>query len=584
MTLFGLCGGLASRTPTRTVVVGLVAALTVAAAAAAARVSTAQRPTAKPDVESGKRIYREGILPSGEPVRAVLQGDVAVEGKQFSCAACHRRSGLGSSEGSVLVPPLTEASLYREKDWRRADLFRKLYQEVQTKPFVARVHDPRPRPAYTDETLAVALREGRDPSGRAFGPLMPRYLLSDEDAGHVAAYLKSLSHAPAPGVSESTIHFATVVTEGADAGKRKAMLDVMGAYFRWKNADTRGQLQRPGHSPWHADDFYNAYREWELHVWELKGAPETWPAQLQSFYRERPVFALVGGVGAGTWQPVHDFCERAEVPCLFPNTDLPAVSADGAYAIYFSKGLTVEAEALAQHLRDAFASDGAARVVQVYREGEESGAVPARALRRALHAHGFTRLSDRVIPGGRRPTSAFLKSLLEDEKPSALVLWLGGADFDALRLSEEVGGAPPQVYLSHSLLADAPPTLAESLRGKVRLTYPFALPLHEPPQARRVRAWLRSRGVEKGHERIQFKTHFALSVVDHSLAALVENFSRDYFVELVEQETESTPNPGIFPQMSLGPGQRFASKGSYIVRPSATAAGGVEAVSEWIRP
>jgi hypothetical protein len=49
---------------------------------------------------------------------------------------------------------------------------------------------------------------------------------------------------------------------------------------------------------------------------------------------------------------VHDFCERIEVPCLFPHTDLPVVSPSGAYALYFSQGLTAEAEALARYLHE----------------------------------------------------------------------------------------------------------------------------------------------------------------------------------------------------------------------------------------
>ena len=52
----------------------------------------------------------------------------------------------------------------------------------------------------------------------------------------------------------------------------------------------------------------------------------------------------------------------------------------------------------------------------------------------------------------------------------------------------------------------------------------------------------------------------------------------------VEQETESTANPGVFPHMSLGPGQRFASKGCYIVRPSCDVQGEFEAASEWLVP
>jgi hypothetical protein len=61
-------------------------------------------------------------------------------------------------------------------------------------------------------------------------------------------------------------------------------------------------------------------------------------------------------------------------------------------------------------------------------------------------------------------------------------------------------------------------------------------------------------------------------------------FIAGFFVESVEEETENALNPGLFPSLSLGPGQRFASKGCYVVRFADGAPGGVEAASGWIVP
>jgi cytochrome c553 len=546
-------------------------ALTLLAHAAAAQT---------PDARLGERIYREGVLPSGEPVRASAQGDLAVEGAQLTCAGCHRRSGFGSSEGAAYVPPVTGAALYREKLPQGADLFRRLFQEVQPVRLRARLRDPRPRPAYTDESLGAALREGRDPAGREFDPLMPRYSLSDEDAGHLAAYLKSLSAAPAPGVGASAIHFATVVTEGVGTEKRRALLDVMRAYFLWKNADTAGMLRRSGSTVWYQEEVPATYREWVLHVWELKGAPETWPAQLEAYYAGQPVFAVLGGVGRGSWRPVHDFCEREEVPCLFPDTGLPADG--GAYTLYLSGGLSAEAGALARHLRERARPAGAGRVVQVYRD-EGGGALLARALARGLRGRAAPELRERVIPGARKLTHAFWEEVLEGERPTTLVLWLEESDLATLDSARTSADALGEVYVSYGLL-QATPAL-KSFRGRLYLTYPYALPARETPHAYRARAWLRARGVASAsEERLQLNAYFALSVADHSLMRLAGNFSRDYFVEAVEQETETALNPGVYPRLSLGPGQRFASKGSYIVKPSGGAPGGLEPASGWIIP
>jgi mono/diheme cytochrome c family protein len=494
-----------------------------------------------PDPAQGKRLYRD------------------------LCASCHRRSGFGGSEGGVYVPRVTGPALFQPRQPRRADLFRAIYQEPQPRPFASRMRDPRLRPAYTEETLAIALREGRDPAGRELDPLMPRYRLSEEEVAHLAGYLENLSAAPSPGVDGQSIHFATVITPGVDPGRRKALLDVLEAYVRWKNAETRHSAQRLGFSPWYRDEFYSSYREWKLHIWELLGPAATWPEQLAAYYREQPVFAVLSGLGAGSWRPVHEFCEKTEVPCLFPNTDLPVLS-PGAYSLYLSPGLAVEAQVLARRL-----AESPGRIVQVFRDGEE-GRVPARALREALPA---AEIEDRAIPTRKKLTRSFWRGLVRETRPAVLVLWLGPEDAATLEAAD-VGTVQQLVFSSTLLQGTSPP-----LWNKVWLTWPFTLPGKEDPLIYRVRAWMRSRGIERTDERLQLNAWFAMAVADHSLAHLVDHFSRDFFVESVEEETENALSPGVFPALSLGPGQRFASKGSYVVRLTES---GVEAVGGWVVP
>lgn len=557
----------------RTYACGMAAVLAVTVGLA-----TAQAPSPQADPELGKRLYRQGILPSGQPLRALVQEDVALAGPQLPCATCHGRSGFGTREGTILVPPITGPALYQTGEALPSTTFSTLYQAIQPAPVRIQVRSPRVRPAYTDETLAIVLRQGKDPTGRMLAPLMPRYHLSDADLRHLSAYLQALSATPSPGVTASAIHFATVITDGVGSSKRQAMLDVLHAYVRWKNADTTRRLQRSGPGAWYTEDFPKTYRAWMLHVWQLSGPPDTWRPQLDAYYQQQPVFALLSGMGMDTWQPVHAFCEAAEVACLFPHTDLPVVEPTGSYTLYLSAGLSVEARALAHHLHTTVPS---ARIVQVYRDTERSR-TPARALRQALPAAGLVHLQDQVIAD--QLTSEFWQTLWHNASPAILILWLDATDIATLELAPDTLGAVQQIYLSPSLLQEAPTRFSRPLRDKTSLTYPFALPHHDSPHSYRIRAWLRSRGVQSTAEQIQFNTYFALSVADHALMQLGDHFVRDYFIETIEHVAESMPNPGVFPQLTLGPGQRFASKGSYVVRLSEQAPGGLEAVSEWIIP
>ncbi|MEA3277044.1 MAG: cytochrome C, partial [Pseudomonadota bacterium] len=175
-------------------------------------------PAAATEWELGRRIYREGVLPSGQEMSGLVQGDVPLTAGQIVCESCHRRSGLSSSEGGRFVPPVSGSILYEPREVKRKELW------------ASREEGPGTRPAYTDETLVRAIRDGVDSAGRPLDALMPRYALSDEDLKPLIAYMKTLSAEPSPGVTDTDIHFATLVTDGVDPAQREAMMAVLETY------------------------------------------------------------------------------------------------------------------------------------------------------------------------------------------------------------------------------------------------------------------------------------------------------------------------------------------------------------------
>ncbi len=167
----------------------------------------------------GERIYREGILSDGTPLRGFIRGDVPVDSTVFSCANCHTRSGLGSLEGQVASPPVNGPNLFKP---------RYLYADFVKNTISASRGKSRPatavRPAYTDETLAAALLVGVSATGRDFAPIMPRYDLGDRDMQILISYLKNLSSQVSPGITDTTMHLATIVTDDVSATDRAALL------------------------------------------------------------------------------------------------------------------------------------------------------------------------------------------------------------------------------------------------------------------------------------------------------------------------------------------------------------------------
>lgn len=544
---------------------------------AVASTAAAENPAAG-DPVAGRRLYFEGLSAIGEPIAARTEGDIKISGAQFSCVSCHRPSAYGSSEGGIYVPPIRGGFLFQPNKGDRLRIFKELYQEIQSKEFWAEMRDPRLRPAYTNATLSKAVTEGVDAAGREMKRTMPRYDLSATDMANLTAYLKTLDAKPDPGVMPTTINFATIVTPDADPDATKAMLDTMSAFFKWMNLHTQGNLQSPGFSPNYRSDFLATYRYWDLQVWELKGEPETWRGQLLEFYKSKPVFAVISGMVNGPHSPIADFCDSTSTPCVMPITELPQTNdALYKYSLYFNRGRELEGEAAGSYLTTTFAK---ADILQYYLE-DDLGAVSAVALLRTINRSGA-----RIVSEGF-PTPEKLKEAVAkccSDKIDALVIWPGtavGQIVPSLDLNKLKNAA--EIILPSDAISSAAAFEPKSNK-RLRFVYPYEKPGVLHPREFDVRAWMGSRRLRITNERVQFQTYYALTLIEHSLEHLLGDFNREYLIELIEHEAEKNLNIGTYPTLALGPGQRFASKGAYVMRLDEKAEDGMVPASAWIVP
>jgi hypothetical protein len=360
------------------------------------------------------------------------------------------------------------------------------------------------------------------------------------------------------------------------------MLDVLKAFFAGKNGGTRQEQRRReiGRNVTGSEQMYRGYRNWQLHAWKLHGPPGSWQAQLEEHYRHQPVFAVLSGIGAGNWQPVHEFCERNELPCMFPSIDFPGVAQTSYASFYFSRGAALEAEVLAKHL---LAKGSGGGIVQVFRD-DANGRVPALALRAALQQHGIDTVVDRPLSGSQPAPESFWTGLLEADRPKTLILWLNDADIAGFPLQHEAPQRLDSLFVSGSLVVQ--PGRLQQAGGwldKVRIVEQMEPAERRAQHMSRMKVWLRLRNVPPGDERIQANAFFAAGIAGDALAHMDEIFSRDYFIERVEHMTEQSLFHSVYPRLSLGPGQRFASKGGYVTR-FARDGGHMTELSEWIVP
>ena len=495
-------------------------------------------------VAAGRRLYERGVLPSGEAVRAERAG-MAVSGAGAACVVCHRESGMGAYEGTRVVPPVAGRVLYapvtNDADRRRP----------RTPEFSERyVHA---RPAYDLESLARALRAGTDPEGRPLDWLMPRYALDDDAVAALDAYLRTLSRDTSRAVDAQTVHFATVIAPDSSSERSETMLQVLGKCLEER-------MTAPGQDR----------RRWQLHVWHLAGPEPTWDAQLDAAQARQPVFALVSGISERGWRAMDRFCERSGVPCLFPNTDLPQAG-DGASTLYLSGGLELEARVIARSLRGG---PPPSRVVQVYRDGE-GGADAARVLSAGLERAGIP-VELRSIPA---PAPLDARALATTSE-ATLVLWLSGKDVAAL---PDGGPQASRTYISGTLAGFEGAPLPRRWRERSVLVYPIDLPAARGARlAYSLDPWLQQHGITRRDERLQGNTLAACRLLVEGMARIRDVYAPQYLVESIEIAMGNAAASTPFPRFALGAGQRYGSKGSYLVKLGAD--GIVLPQGEWIVP
>ena len=554
--------------------------------------------------QQAERMYREGILPSGEEMPALIRDDVQVKSGSFSCVSCHLRSGIGSIEGQVLSPPVTGQKLAKEYYQYNPIIPepnrlppRNMMDRPGAKPF----H----RPAYNDEKLAEVIRFGVNPAGRTLNSVMPRYPLDDKEMDLLIAYLKTLSDKHSPGVYPKEIRFATVIAGDVPAERRKEMLATLDAVIKDHNAKAK---RRSKHLNLGENGYVDApfnYPMFTLARWELSGAPSTWGAQLEERYRKEPVFALLGGMASGPWQPMHEFCERNQIPCLLPLTDLPVISDSDWYTLYFSKGGWQEGETAARYLDRVAALPADVRILQVVEESPVARRV-ADGFDAAWKELSRTAPRTITVKPGKGPAEAEILRVAAEEKASVILLWVSRP---SAALLEELAGAAPglsRIHLSSTLMDDHLETIPRLARPVTYVSYPYRMAEGSELFHVNARAWLKKYKVSTGSLRVAERL-FALTKVllepfqvvkrdfnpagqGNGLVIMEEqfemmmhvkrNYYRDYLLDVIGMMADS--HSLAYERISFGPGQRYVSKGCYIVQVAPGEGGALVAKSDWV--
>jgi len=573
-------------------------------------------PKADPELlELGKRIYLEGRRPDGTWVRGLRYGHVQTSGHAVACVMCHRRSGLGAIEGTLQVPPISGRYLY-EQDARAL-----VSMNLRSRKSFNQRHD-----SYSPETLAAALRGGIGINGAEMNPVMPRFELSDRDIQGLDTYLRQLSSSWSPGVTANQIRFATVITPDVPAQRRQVFLETLKATVSQKNGNyTPGQRVMSSA----AEMVLQTQRFWDLDVWELTGPASTWDAQLRKFQSEKPVFALVSGLGESEWKPIHEFCEREGIPGWFPSLiQAPEEAEDGFYNVYFSRGTALEAEALASVWRHQEAATRPRRVVQLVAP-TPSGRMAASGMSGLLKTEGIETIQLDLSP---KNLSRVGETLMQLSPGDQVMVWAGT---EQLNLLSEMARPMVPVYFSATMAGGEKAPYPLGWKSELRLLYPYEMPEKRKSGLSYFKLWLKTRQINLVDEVMQAEVYFAMDYLNDTVTEMLDNLHRDYLLERAEnmlslregaraeeqardlltarqQAVHSgealrdtpynnrSPRPlpfkelggstgrrestTVYPHLSLAQQQRLASKGVFIVKFKTPQGQDVEPVGDWIVP
>ncbi len=515
-------------------------------------------------LQLGERMYRVGVLPSGKPMLSLIKGEPSVPGTTYACGGCHLRSGLGALEDNVYSPSVNGRKLFRPL-YR----FYKGIEQTQTPPL---------RPAYTDETLATVIRSGKDPAGRVLNDVMPRYILENRDAMILVNYLKSLSSQFSPGVTDTSLRFATIITDDAIPEERDAMLTSLKAFFRLANtkassfkapqtrvmAEIMSRSNMPGPREFAKRNFF-------LSQWVLKGPAETWRVQLEEYNRKEPVFALLGGITKGDWKPIHQFCEDNRIPCLFPNTDFPVISDKDWYTLYLSKGYYQEGESVARYLNIKDHMIKGKAIVQIVRASREGQALSV-GFQQTWKDFGQQAPVTITLPPEKILDRDVLDQALSREKPAVLIIWDDSKALPALESIAEDKRRPESVFVSSRYMGNSIWTLREQIRDYTYITYPFSFSPVVPPASMEQKPQydpkmtLRQADIplKDSATKIMQLTNYLTRLLTFWLMDMDGNYYRDYLLDVAG--TMMDQQYPLYGRVSFGPVQRYASRGCYIVQ------------------
>jgi hypothetical protein len=120
------------------------------------------------------------------------------------------------------------------------------------------------------------------------------------------------------------------------------------------------------------------------------------------------------------------------------------------------------------------------------------------------------------------------------------------------------------------------------MRQHTLITYPFRLPIDRERVDHVIKTWLKVKKIPEKNLAISSNMYFLGTLLTDVLMHMQRNYYRDHFLDVIDMLQDQTYTVANYPRLSFGPGQRYASKGCYIVQLSSGGRPQIIRKSDWV--
>ncbi|HWN09380.1 MAG TPA: ABC transporter substrate-binding protein [Pyrinomonadaceae bacterium] len=474
----------------------------------------------------GKQIYLKGESPAGEITATLGAVDLEVPASSFSCANCHGLRGEGTREGGIQPPPL------------RWDTLTRPYTSALTR---------RERPAYNETTLARAISDALDSTGRRLHPAMPNYKMHREQMADLIAYLKQLGGESdtEPGITDDSIQIGAVLPlTGPLAQIGEDTKAIITASFAEVNSQ---------------GGIYG--RRIELVTEDSRGEPLQTLEATRRLIEKSGVFAMLSNFETGDSAETGSWIKSREVPLIGPLTLSPRLaSPPNPYIFYLLPTFADQARSLVDFAKSNKQNDPAKppRLAVVY-DGTAFSQDALSGLQSQAKMYSMELVAELPFQSALKPEEVV--GQLSNKSPD-YVFFFGNAE-DLKLLAAQLDRVKLNVSLLSSVVMAGrgafalPPNVA----AKTFLSYPAALPNQE--DFAEFLALTKRAGISLRSPAFQSLAYASTKVFFEAAKLSGKQLDRAALINSLEQLQNF--KTGVVPPLTFGKNRRVGSISSYIV-------------------